>query len=140
MPLSPHLRDRILRQLEGLSDERGYQVLDYVEFVATKHGAAAAPSANIFTRFTEGVEDTMRAGRLSTAAISETVGLLNKAMGVLNGVAAAGKSVASDIVTAASTAAKSATGTTAEVTPPAPPEEPKRPADDEQQPPVPPGL
>ena len=140
MPLSPHLRDRLLRQLEALNDEKGYQVLDYVEFVATKHGAAPAPSANIFTRFTEGVEDTMRAGRLSTAAISETVGLLNKAMGVLNGVAAAGKSVASDIVTAASTAAKSATGTTAEVTPPAPPEEPKRPADDAQQPPVPPGL
>lgn len=139
MPLSPHLRDRLLRQLEALSDEKGYQVLDYVEFVATKHGAAPAPSANIFTRFTEGVEDTMRAGRLSTAAISETVGLLNKAMGVLNGVAAAGKSVASDIVTAASSAAKSATGTTTEpaASPPAPPQPP---ADDAQQPPIPPGL
>lgn len=139
MPLSPHLRDRLLRQLEALNDEKGYQVLDYVEFVATKHGAAPAPSANIFTRFTEGVEDTMRAGRLSTAAISETVGLLNKAMGVLNGVAAAGKSVASDIVTAASSAAKSATGTTTEPAAP-PPAPPQPPADDAQQPPIPPGL
>lgn len=139
MPLSPHLRDRILRQLEALSDEKGYQVLDYVEFVAAKHGASPAPSANIFTRFTEGVEDTMRAGRLSTAAISETVGLLNKAMGVLNGVAAAGKSVATDIVSAASTAAKSATGPTGDsaTTSPAGPTS----ADDtQQQPPVPPGL
>ena len=108
-------------------------------FVATKHGAAPAPSANIFTRFTEGVEDTMRAGRLSTAAISETVGLLNKAMGVLNGVAAAGKSVASDIVTAASSAAKSATGTTTEPAAP-PPASPQPTADDAQQPPIPPGL
>lgn len=138
MPLSPHLRDRLLRQLEALNDEKGYQVLDYVEFVATKHGAAPSPSANIFTRFTEGVEDTMRAGRLSTAAISETVGLLNKAMGVLNGVAAAGKSVASDIVTAASTAAKSATGTAAE--PAAPPPTPPQPPADDAQPPIPPGL
>lgn len=136
MPLSPHLRDRILRHLEGLSDEKGYQVLDYVEFVASKHGPAA-PSASIFTRFTEGVEDTMRAGRLSTAAISETMGLLNKAMGVLSGVAAAGKSVATDIVSAASTAAKSATGSTPERAPP-PPDDNAPPADD--KPPVPPGL
>jgi hypothetical protein len=137
MPLSPHLRDRILRQLEGLSDEKGYQVLDYVEFVASKHGAGVAPSASIFTRFTEGVEDTMRAGRLSTAAISETMGLLNKAMGVLSGVAAAGKSVATDFVSAASTAAKTATGTPTDRAS-SPPDENAHPA--EGQPPVPPGL
>lgn len=137
MPLSPHLRERILRQLEGLSDDKGYQVLDYVEFVASKHGAGATPSASIFTRFTEGVEDTMRAGRLSTAAISETMGLLNKAMGVLSGVAAAGKSVATDIVSAASTAAKTATGPASDrATPPA--DENTPPA--EGQPPLPPGL
>jgi len=137
MPLSPHLRDRILRQLEALSDEKGYQVLDYAEFVASKHGAGVAPSANIFTRFTEGVEDTMRAGRLSTAAISETMGLLNKAMGVLSGVAAAGKSVATDIVSAASTAAKSATGPATERASPSA-DERIPPAD--EQPPMPPGL
>ena len=28
--MNEHLRDRILRKLETLSDERGYQVLDYV--------------------------------------------------------------------------------------------------------------
>lgn len=136
MPLSPHLRDRILRQLEGLSDEKGYQVLDYVEFVASKHGPVA-PSTNMFTRFTEGVEDTMRAGRLSTAAISETMGLLNKAMGVLSGVAAAGKSVATDIVSAASTAAKSATGPVSDRA--SPPADENAPSPDDK-PPVPPGL
>lgn len=138
MPLSPHLRDRILRQLDTLSDEKGYQVLDYVEFVASRHGAPP-PSASIFTRFAEGVEDTLRAGRVSTAAISETVGLLNKAMGVLNGVAAAGKSVATDIVSAASTAAKSATGSSATpATPPAASETTE--SSDDSTPPVPPGL
>ncbi|HEY7860612.1 MAG TPA: hypothetical protein VIB98_04170, partial [Gemmatimonadaceae bacterium] len=35
-------------------------------------------------------------------SIAETMGLMNKAMGVLSGVAAAGKSVASDVVDAAS--------------------------------------
>lgn len=139
MPLSPHLRDRILRHLDALSDEKGYQVLDYVEFVASRHGAEPA-SASIFTRFAEGVEDTLRAGRVSTAAISETVGLLNKAMGVLNGVAAAGKSVATDIVSAASTAAKSATGPSSAT--PATPQTPSEPVEgsDDTTPPVPPGL
>ena len=99
------LRDRIIRHLEPLSDERGYQVLDYVEFLESKYAGSAAASPSLFSRFTEGVEDTLRAGKVSATAISETVGLLNKAAGVLSGVAAAGKSVASDIVTTGKTVA-----------------------------------
>jgi hypothetical protein len=144
MALSPHLRDRILRQLDTLNDEKGYAVLDYVEYVGTKYGEKQAASGNIFTRFTEGVEDTLRAGRVSTAAISQTMGLLNQAMGVLNGVAAAGKSVASDIVTTASSVAKTVTGTSEEgsaaaqpgstpappdAVPPADPRDPRDPRD-----------
>lgn len=98
--MNESLRDRIVRHLEPLSDERGYQVLDYIEFLESKYAGSAAPSPSVFQRFAEGVEDTLRAGRVSTAAIAETVGLLNKAVGVLSGVAAAGKSVASDIATA----------------------------------------
>ena len=94
------LRDRIIRHLEPLPDERGYQVLDYIEFLESKYAASAAASPSLFQRFTEGVEDTLRAGKVSTTAIAETVGLLNKAVGVLSGVAAAGKSVATDIATA----------------------------------------
>jgi hypothetical protein len=98
--MNESLRERILRHLEPLSDERGYQVLDYIEFLESKYAASAAPSPSLFHRFTEGVEDTLRAGRVSTTAIAETMGLLNKAVGVLSGVAAAGKSVASDIASA----------------------------------------
>lgn len=109
MALSPHLRDRILRQLDTLGDDKGYQVLDYLEFVTSKYGSKEPSNvASLFTRFTEGVEDTLRAGKVSATAISETMGLLNKAVGVLSGVAAAGKSVASDIVSAASNVAKPA--------------------------------
>jgi hypothetical protein len=83
------LRDRINRHLEPLSDERGYQVLDYIEFLESKYGGSAASAPSLFSRFTEGVEDTLRAGKVSTTAIAETMGLLNKAVGVLTGVAAA---------------------------------------------------
>ena len=108
MALSPHLRDRLMRQLDTLTDEKAYQLLDYVEFVASRHGTKESSVGSLFSRFTEGVEDTLRAGKVSATAISETMGLLNKAAGVLSGVAAAGKSVASDIVSVASSTTKPA--------------------------------
>ena len=107
--MNQHLRDRILRHLESLPDERAYHVLDYIEFLESKYAERTPASATLFQRFTEGVEDTLRAGRVSTAAIAETMGLLNRAVGVLSGVAAAGRSVASDIVTAASRATSTST-------------------------------
>lgn len=100
--MNPSLKDRILRRIENLPDERGYQVLDYVEFMESRYAERQSPPPNVFTRFAEGVEDTMRAGRVSTSAIAQTMDLMNKAMGVLNGVTAAGKSVASDLATTAS--------------------------------------
>jgi len=102
--LNESLRERIVRKLEALSDERGYQVLDYVEFLESKFAERASPSGNAFTRFTEAVEDRLRAGKVSASAIAETMGLLGRAANVLSGAMAAGKSVATDIVTAAQTA------------------------------------
>lgn len=133
--MNESLRDRIIRHLEPLPDERGYQVLDYIEFLESKYAGPAASSPSLFQRFTEGVEDTLRAGKVSTTAISETMGLLNKAVGVLSGVAAAGKSVASDIATAgksvasdiASAATKAAEAATAASAPPAPSQAPSPP-------------
>jgi hypothetical protein len=92
------LKDRILRRLEGLPEDRQYQVMDYIEFLESKYAQRQAPGPNVFQKFAEGVEDTLRAGNVSASTISEAMGLMSKAMGVLNGVAAAGKSVASDIV------------------------------------------
>lgn len=104
------LRDRLLRKLDTLPDERGYQLLDYVEFLESRYAQKTAQTPNVLQRFAEGVEDSLRAGRVSATGISETMGLLNKAMGVLQGVAAAGKSVASDVIeVAARTASRAAT-------------------------------
>ncbi len=100
--MNPNLRDRVARKLESLSDDRGYQVLDYVEFLESRYAERQAPPPNVFQRFAEGVEDTMRAGRISTQTIGQTMSLLNDAMGLLSGVTAAGKSVANDLVTTAS--------------------------------------
>ena len=114
--MNQFLRDRILRKLETLSDERLYQVLDYAEFLESKYAERQAAPAGIFTRFAETVEDQLRAGRISASAISETMNLMNRAMGVLNGVAAAGKSVASDLVGAAGRAGERGTSSPAQPT------------------------
>jgi hypothetical protein len=94
------LKDRILRRLEVLPEDRQYQVLDYIEFLESKYAQRQSPGPNVFQKFAEGVEDTLRAGNVSATTISEAMGFMSKAMGVLNGVAAAGKAVASDIVSA----------------------------------------
>ena len=81
--MNEHLKDRLTRKLETLSDERGYQVLDYVEFLESKYAERAAPT-NIFAKITERVEDTMRAGKVPINAISGTVGVFDSASKVMN--------------------------------------------------------
>jgi len=98
-------------------------VLDYVEFLESKFAERASPSGNAFTRFTEAVEDRLRAGKVSASAIAETMGLLGRAANVLSGAMAAGKSVATDIVTAAQTATATTPRPTA-AAPAAPPAAP----------------
>jgi hypothetical protein len=103
--MNPTLRDRLLRKLDTLSDERGYQVLDYVEFLESKYAEKAPSPLSLLQRFTEGVEDRLRSGGVAASTVVETMGLLNRAAGVLGGVAAAGMSVASDVATAGMSAA-----------------------------------
>lgn len=98
--MNEHLRDRILRKLDTLSDERGYQILDYVEFLESRYAERQQSGATAFTRFTEAVEDRLRAGRVSATTIAEAMNLMNRAANVLNGAVAAGRSVANDFVTA----------------------------------------
>ena len=46
------LKQRIARLLESLSDERGYQILDYIEFLDSKYAERARPGG-FFARITE---------------------------------------------------------------------------------------
>jgi hypothetical protein len=96
--MNEHLRDRILRKVESLSDERGYQVLDYVEFLESRYAERQSPNANTFTRFTEAIEDKLRAGKVSASAIAETVSFMNRAASVLNNAVETGKNMATELV------------------------------------------
>jgi hypothetical protein len=102
--VNPYVRDRIHRKLETLSDERLYQVLDYVEFLEARYAEKPATAVNVLQRFAEGVEDKLRSGGVAVSTISETMGLLNRAVGVLNGVAQTTMSMAGDVVSVAKSA------------------------------------
>ena len=98
--MNEQLKQRILRRLETLTDERGYQILDYVEFLESKYASRAAPS-NLFAKISEGIEDTMRAARIPIRAIKGTTGLMDSAGKVMKGVAAAAQSVVDEALQAA---------------------------------------
>ena len=95
------LRQRILRRLESLPDERAYQILDYVEFLESKYAERAAPSG-LLARITETVEDTMRAAKLPVQAISGTASVMDSAGRLMKGLAAAGQAVVDEAVKVAS--------------------------------------
>lgn len=129
--MNEHLRDRILRKMETLSDERGYQVLDYVEFLESRYAERPSPNANTFTRFTEAIEDKLRAGKVSASAIAETVGFMNRAANVLNNALETGKSMASELV---NPTRGSGPGTQAPGPPPSTPDSASSPAHDIKDP------
>ncbi len=102
--MNEHLRDRILRKLETLPDDRGYQVLDYVEFLESRYAERQSPSATTFSKFTEAIEDKLRASKVSASTIAETLGFMNRAANVLNNAVETGRTMANEIVNTARTA------------------------------------
>jgi len=98
--VNEQLKQRILRRIEALSDQRGYQILDYVEFLESKYAERVAPS-NILAKITEGIEDTMRAAKIPIKGISTTMDLMGSAGKVMKGVAAAAQSVVDEALQAA---------------------------------------
>jgi hypothetical protein len=120
------LRERLIRKLDTLPEEKIYQILDYIDFLESKYAPKPSTAPNALKRFAEGVEDTLRAGKMSANVIGGTMNVMNKAVGVLTDVANAGKSVATEIVGAASSVTSpkpqpTQAGTAGPVAPPASP-------------------
>src|SRR3954471_23380425 len=93
------LKQRIIRLLDALSDERGYQILDYIEFLESKYAERSQPDG-LLSKITATVENTMRAGKLPIQAITGTMGLMDSAAKVMKGLAAAGQAVVDEAVKA----------------------------------------
>jgi hypothetical protein len=89
------LRERILRRLENLPNDKAYQVLDYIEFLESKFGNRSGPST--IEKIADRVEDTLRAGRVSVSAIKGTRDVFDAAGRVMQGIADAGKTVVDEL-------------------------------------------
>jgi hypothetical protein len=89
------LRERLLRRLEALPEEKVYQILDYVEFLESKYAERPA-GAPAFQKVAETLEDTMRAGRVPITIIKGTMDAVGKAGKFFGGLAAAGKAAVED--------------------------------------------
>jgi hypothetical protein len=91
-PMNDLLKQRILRRLDQLDDARGFQILDYIEFLESRYAGRQTPT-NFFARVADTVEDTMRAGKIPIKAISGTMNLMDTAGKLMKGLTAAGKAV-----------------------------------------------
>ena len=120
------LRERLIRKLDTLPEEKIYQILDYIDFLESKYAPKPSAAPNPLKRFAEGVEDTLRAGKMSANVIGGTMNVMNKAVGVVTDVANAGKSVATEIAGVVSSVTSSKpqspqAGPASAGTPPTPP-------------------
>lgn len=104
------LRERLIRKLDTLPEERVYQIFDFIDFLESKYAQRSSQSTNPLNRFAEGMEDTLRAGKVSAKVIGGTMSIMGRAVGAINDVAAAGKSVASDVAAAGKSVASEIIG------------------------------
>ena len=92
------LRERLLRKLELMPDDRLNQVIDYIDFLESKYAPRVAQQSNPLRSLAEGVESTLRGAKVGASALSGTMSIMNKAVGAISEVAAAGKSVATGLM------------------------------------------
>jgi len=91
------LRQRLLRKIESLPDEKIYQVLDYIEFLESKYATAESVEASGLQKFAEGLEDKLRRRAVSPSTIREAFQLISAADRVLSGVSSAGRQILEDL-------------------------------------------
>lgn len=91
------LRNRLVRQIEGLPDEQIYQVLDYIEFLASKYNRAPQREPNTVQRFTEKLEDRMRMQGLAYGTIKGALGIMGTAGKVVSGLSEASRTVIREV-------------------------------------------
>lgn len=94
------LRQRILRKLEAIPDEKVYQVLDYIEFLESEYAEEPSARPSGIRRFAERFEDRMRGNAVRPGAIRGAVSLLSTADRFLSGVTRRGRRIVDDLTSA----------------------------------------
>ena len=90
------LRDRILRSLDTLPDVQQYQVLDYIEFLASKYNRDVRRPGGL-QRFGDVLEDKMRMQGVALTTIRGTMGVVGTAGRLVSGLTEAGRTVLKEV-------------------------------------------
>lgn len=85
------MRARLLRKLESLPEDKLYQVLDYIEFLESRHTPEGPARARGLQALAERLEDGMRSRRVSPKTIGRAMTAVGAAGRVARTVAAAGR-------------------------------------------------
>ena len=94
--MNENLKTKIMRRLDDLPDEKGRQILDYLEFLDSRYNLSRrTPSA--VQRIAEGIEDKIGSVRLADVATKSTAQVVDAASSVIEGLAAAGRVVADEL-------------------------------------------
>ena len=94
--MNENLKTKIMRRLDDLPDEKGRQILDYLEFLDSRYNLSRrTPSA--VQRIAEGIEDKIGSVRLADVAAKSTAQVVDAASSVIEGLAAAGRVVADEL-------------------------------------------
>ena len=94
--MNERIKENITRKLDALPDDIGRQLLDYIEFLDSRHNRSTRERTTL-ERIAEGLEGTLGVGGLSGAAVKGTSQVLDTASNVVRGVAAAGRAVVEEI-------------------------------------------
>lgn len=90
------LKKQIWRKLEGLPDEKGHQILDYIRFLENEYADGESEAAG-FRRFAELLQDKMRQRRVPASAMKETMRVLGATDRVLGAFREAGKEFLAEV-------------------------------------------
>ena len=92
------LRARVMRKIESLPEVQIYQILDYIEFLESRHASAGAEKqASGLQRLAEGLEDRLRNRSFNPSNLREAFQVIAAADRALSGVAQAGRQLLDEI-------------------------------------------
>jgi hypothetical protein len=94
--MNENLKSAIEQKLDNMTDETGRQLLDYIEYLESKHNRSTRERST-FERLAENVEGTLRSSKIGEAAVKGTGGIIDVAGTVARSFAAAGQAVLDEL-------------------------------------------
>lgn len=92
------LKERLMRALETLPEERQYQVLDYAEFLGSRYARdGVGRPASPIQKFSERLQDHMRMQGVGMNAIRSTLDVMGTADRLFSDVADAGRTLFKEV-------------------------------------------